>query len=154
MLQRSIYFTVPGKPQGKERPKFARVGRRAIAYTPKKTRDYEQFIRDRYAECIAEPRPFFERKIPLKLEITAVFPIPLSWSQKKKTAAAMQNLYPVGKPDGDNIAKIIQDALNRTAYEDDAQIVESCVKKVYGKTPEARILIRELTETIESEGKT
>ena len=39
-------FMVPGKPQGKGRPRFSRKS--GTAYTPSKTRDYERLIASRF----------------------------------------------------------------------------------------------------------
>ena len=48
-------------------------------------------------------------------------------------------ILPTKKPDADNIAKVICDALNGVAYGDDAQICKLCVSKRYqaveGSTP-------------------
>ena len=40
-------------------------------------------------------------------------------------------LHPTKKPDADNIAKVICDALNGVAYGDDTQVVNLNVKKRY-----------------------
>lgn len=42
---------------------------------------------------------------------------------------------PAKKPDCDNVEKAVYDALNGLAYKDDAQIVESGLKKYYAVTP-------------------
>lgn len=44
-------------------------------------------------------------------------------------------ILPTKKPDCDNIAKIICDALNGVAYKDDKQIVQLLVSKVYSVEP-------------------
>lgn len=55
----------------------------------------------------------------------------------------MQDGYirPTKKPDCDNIAKIICDALNGIAYYDDSQIVKIEVDKVYNETPGVDVVI-------------
>ena len=40
-------------------------------------------------------------------------------------------LKPCKKPDADNIAKVVSDALNGIVYEDDSQICDLNVKKLY-----------------------
>lgn len=47
-------FTISGEPQGKGRPKFARRGSHAHAYTPKKTRAYEDIVASEYIKYNAE----------------------------------------------------------------------------------------------------
>ena len=48
-------------------------------------------------------------------------------------------ILPTKKPDCDNIAKIICDALNGVAYDDDKQIVALKVTKIYSAEP--RVLV-------------
>lgn len=71
--------------------------------------------------------------------IKAAFTPPKSTSKKKREA-----LLGTGychKPDCDNIAKAILDALNGMAYDDDASVVEVAVKKVYGDVDETIVCI-------------
>ncbi|MDF2537449.1 MAG: Holliday junction resolvase [Herbinix sp.] len=44
-------------------------------------------------------------------------------------------IRPTKKPDIDNIAKVILDALNGIAYKDDTQVVTLEVRKFYKDTP-------------------
>ena len=46
MLKLIVRFTVDGVPVGKGRPKFARRGNFVTAYTPTKTKTYEQQVAD------------------------------------------------------------------------------------------------------------
>lgn len=50
-------------------------------------------------------------------------------------------LLPTKKPDLDNVAKIVCDALNGVAYKDDAQIVDLKVHKYFSETPEVVVVI-------------
>ena len=45
------------------------------------------------------------------------------------------------KPDCDNIAKIILDALNGLAYKDDKDIVSCLIEKWYGDEPRVEVYI-------------
>lgn len=68
---------------------------------------------------------------PVRVYIQANFKAPKSWSKRKKAQAALGMYRPTKKPDADNIAKAICDALNGVAYKDDKQIVELKVEKYY-----------------------
>ena len=50
-------------------------------------------------------------------------------------------LLPAKKPDLDNVAKIVCDALNGVAYKDDAQVVKLTVHKRYSERPEVAVEI-------------
>ena len=110
-----IKFTVYGKPQGKARPRFTRQGR---AYTPKNTVDYEKQIKQAY---IAAGGTLMSDTDPILICITACF----------KKAKTNKMPTPTLKPDTDNIAKAVCDALNGVAYKDDKQITCLTVDKVW-----------------------
>lgn len=125
----SLLFRVNGIPQGKARPRFTKGGR---AYTPAKTRRYEEAVREA-ALLAAQVQGFvkYDEGTPLEACITAWFPVPASWPKKKRAAALSGALYPTGKPDADNIAKAVLDAVNGIAFHDDRQIVSLTVRKRY-----------------------
>lgn len=112
-----IKFTVYGKVQGKARPRFTRQGR---AYTPKNTVDYEEQIKQAY---IAAGGTLMSDTDPISICITACF---------KKAKTNKMN-YPTLKPDADNIAKAVCDALNGIAYKDDKQITCLKVEKAWAE---------------------
>ena len=49
------------------------------------------------------------------------------------------------KPDCDNMAKIVLDALNEVAFHDDSQIVDLHIKKQYGDFPNVMIKLKQMT---------
>lgn len=134
-----LVIEIPGKPLGKQRPRFMRNGH---TYTPMETVNYENLIK----VCFAEKYP---RHTPIdgavNMDVTAVFPIPDSWSKKKKAAALQKEIRP-GKPDIDNIYKIVADALNGIAYKDDAQVAKAAIEKYYGEKPCLTVVLNELSE--------
>ncbi len=117
-------IVVEGKIKGKARPRFSsKTGR---AYTKKETIDYENKIKQCYKE---QDGRFLEGAI--RIEITAYFKIPKSYTKGKRLACKHNITLPCKAPDIDNIEKIIYDSLNGIAYEDDKQIVKSSVKKLW-----------------------
>lgn len=121
-----VYFFVPGKVQGKARPRFS--SRSRTVYTPGKTKSYERQIAEAYE---AQQGSCFEGAVTVMIE--AVFPIPKSWPRAKKAEAAAGKIIP-GRPDIDNILKIVLDGLNGIAYQDDKQVFLTQCKKVYADT--------------------
>lgn len=133
------HIVVRGEPQGKGRPRFGN-GR---TYTPQKTAEYEQRIK---AEWAKQTKGYqFPQGTALSLEIKAYLQPPQSASKKKQAAMLANRIRPKKKPDFDNIAKIIGDALNKTAYYDDAQIVFCAIGKYWG-SPRVEIAITEIEE--------
>lgn len=121
-----VVFTVPGKPQGKARARTTRTGH---TYTPEKTVLYENLVKACYMEMT--PRQTWFNGEPLALTIYATFSIPKSKTKKEKQMMLQGYKFPTVKPDADNIAKVICDALNGVAYTDDTQIIELRVIKRY-----------------------
>ena len=122
-----LTFFVDGQPQGKGRPRVTRYG----TYTPKSTKAYEKHIQETYKELA--DWTFFEGPVEVRLECT--YRIPKSWSKKKQQAALNGETLPTVKPDLDNIAKAICDALNGYCWADDNQVVSLTASKHYGPNP-------------------
>lgn len=122
-------FMIPGRPQGKARPKVNTFTHRA--YTPKATKNYEATVRISYMNAA----PPGERLHigPVQVRITAYYPIPKSWNKAKKQAAISAEILPEVKPDLDNCVKAILDALNGLAYEDDASVTDLAANKRYAE---------------------
>lgn len=55
-------------------------------------------------------------------------------------------IVPTVKPDTDNVAKIVLDALNGIAYHDDAQIVQLTVLKRYSTEPKVKVKLIEYAD--------
>lgn len=129
------HFVIPGEPQGKGRPRFTRSGH---TYTPDKTTAYEGIVRYLYTQ---QCDGMFPKDCPLVVTIEAVFATPKSDSVRKRQEKLCGLLRPTKKPDTDNLAKIICDALNGVVYYDDAQITTLHVIKRYGVEPCVKVWI-------------
>ena len=128
-------FEIVGEPQGKGRPRFSTRGGFVKTYTPEKTASYENFVKLCYLNKYKGQKLDGE----IVAEIIAYFPIPKSFSKKKRAEAIEGKIKPTKKPDTDNIAKTILDSLNGIAFEDDKQVVALLVKKLYGE--EAKVVV-------------
>lgn len=129
---------IPGFPMGKQRPRFAN-GR---AYTPEKTRNYEQVVRWCWRNTYGAQR--FDDDAKIAADICAYMPIPKSATKKRH--GLLLDSFAAKKPDCDNIAKIVLDALNGIAYRDDASVVELRVSKHYSDAPRVVVSLWEVEE--------
>jgi Holliday junction resolvase RusA-like endonuclease len=129
-----ITVELPGVPQGKGRPRFVRAT--GAAYTPAKTRSYESMLQGAAIQAMAGAEPM---EGPLRVRVDALFPVPASWSKSKRAAALLGVIRPTGRPDWENIAKVL-DAFNCVVWKDDAQVVEGAIFKRYSETP--RLIVR------------
>ena len=125
---------IPGKPMGKQRPKFGK----GFTYTPQKTVDYENYVKLIFQQKYGQPNLTGQ----IKADIKVYFDIPQSTSKVKKAEMLQNTVRPTKKPDCDNIAKIILDSLNGIAYADDKQIISLSVEKYYSDTPKVYLILQ------------
>lgn len=147
-ILKEIKIAIPGKPMGKQRPKFSTQGKFVNARTPQETVNYENLVKILYRESYDGMS--FEQDEPLELIVNAYFLPPANTSKKKLALMYDNKIRPTKKPDFDNIAKIIGDALNAVAYPDDKQVVEASIHKFYGTEPRVEITVRSILESEET----
>jgi Holliday junction resolvase RusA-like endonuclease len=131
-----ITINLVGTPQGKGRARAFLRGGHISHYTPEKTRTYEGMIRVAAMEAMGNRPPFDQ---PVEFVMRAIFPIPPSFSRKKKQQAITNEIKPGKKPDLDNIAKAWNDALNSVVYRDDSLICRMTLEKRFG--PQALVVV-------------
>ena len=78
--------------------------------------------------------------------ILARYPVPKRDSRKTQDAKICGKIPCTIKPDCDNIAKIVLDALNGLAYDDDSQVTELEVHKLYGDIGDVFVRLEEIKE--------
>lgn len=133
-----ISFIVPGAPVGKGRPRFAKRGNFVSTYTPEKTASYENLVKVLALQAMkgTQPLPY-----PVRVAIDVAICPPVSWSKKKRAQALIQLIQPTGKPDIDNVAKGILDAMNGVAYIDDKQVISLTIRKFYDESDQALVTV-------------
>ncbi len=138
-----VKFTVYGEPQGKGRPRFSKVANHVKTRTPDETILYENLIQTEFRRQCGNVR--FSDEDQLDMRILAFYQIPSSVSKKKTRQMLDRVIRPTKKPDWDNIGKVVADSLNQVAYRDDAQVVDSQVRKFYSDQPRIEVTIQVAT---------
>ena len=131
-------FDVIGPVTGKGRPRVNTYTARA--YTPAKTKEYEDLVKQYFIIKYPGCKPLEGR---IKVKITACFKILKNTNKKEKEEMLKGNISPTKKPDIDNIVKIILDSLNKLAFKDDNQITKLDIEKVYCEEERVSIIIEE-----------
>jgi Holliday junction resolvase RusA-like endonuclease len=137
-----IVILVPGAPVPKGRPRVTTQGGFARAFTPAKTRRYEDLIRLE-AGRVMEGRDQLQGPLVVKVRAFMQTPQAIAKHKVKGPASEAGELRPVTKPDCDNFAKVI-DALNGIVWRDDGQVVELSVSKFYSARPRLELTAVEL----------
>lgn len=140
LIRKKVNFEVKGKPFGKQRPRVVHRGGFSRAYTPPETVAYENKVKNSYIDSAKNT----QMDKPIEAIIIGVFPVPKSTSNKKRKYLIDNKVHHVSKPDCDNIAKSILDALNGVAYKDDSQICKLSVEKYYGEDPKVIVSLKEI----------
>lgn len=123
-----------GKPMGQPRQRHAFIGGRVRNYTPEDA-PINAFKTELKTAWTAE-RILGE---PCYCHITAIFPRPKAKTSKRRPNPRLPH---TSKPDCDNIAKGICDALNIVAWHDDSQVAQLKVVKLIGTPDEqARTIV-------------
>lgn len=133
-----IKFIVPGKPHGKDRPRFRKIGNYVSTYNTKSTTEYEKLVK---LSAIEQCKEQLDKEYAglVKMSIKAYFKPNKSISKKQHNLLIGQSY--LKKPDSDNIAKIICDSLNKIAYKDDNQIAILKVEKYYDEQERVEVTI-------------
>lgn len=105
---------VKGKVRGKARPRKGKHG----FYTPNDTKEYEESIKREYIkQC--------NKKLDGPVEfILYIYKTKAKFTKKEKALIEEDKCWCITKPDTDNVVKLVLDALNKTAYDDDNQVVK------------------------------
>ena len=123
---------------GKARPRMNTYTGRA--YTPTKTKNYEYLVRQIFVYKYPQYKPIEGR---VTMTIIAYFEIPKSTSKKKEAEMLCGAISPTKKPDVDNIAKSILDAMNNFVFKDDNQVSKISVEKRFALEEKAVIEVEE-----------
>jgi len=136
----STGFIIEGDPVAKGRPKFARRGKFVSVYTPEKTKTYETKVAEIATNAMGDQEPL---ETPVVVSIWIYLQIPKSYSKKRFADCINQLERPTKKPDIDNVAKAVTDAMNGIVYQDDSQIVSIHIHKYYASTGSVIVFISE-----------
>jgi Holliday junction resolvase RusA-like endonuclease len=120
-----VLIRVEGPAKGKGRPRFVRATGRT--YTDPETLGAEERIR---AAWRAAGSPDYGT-VPVRLNVRVLVSRPQAHRRVNGllTQAGIREPYPSRLPDLDNVLKTVADALNKCAYRDDRQIVDSYLSR-------------------------
>ena len=125
----SISFSVAGIPKGQPRPKACVRGKHAAVYDPGTADEWKLLIRDA-ASKVSPPLPILSA---ISVRIIFFMPRPKSHFGKNGEVKSGAPFFHTSKPDADNLAKAVLDAIGTlgTFWRDDSQVSVLRVSKVY-----------------------
>lgn len=134
-----LRLRIDGAAVPKARPRVVRSGKGYHAYTPQKTVDFENKVKDAFYKANG-----FMLTGAIEAIVRCYFTPPKSISKKSYGRIVEGIDMYTRKPDCDNLAKAILDSLNKIAYEDDGQIVKLTVEKHYSNIARTEVILTEV----------
>lgn len=142
--------TIPGEPVAQGRGKVgkwkARDGREGVTVRdPAKSRNWKAFAQARMEAALEEagiPLPYAGVGEAVELTVVAYFTCPKSDHRKRFPCPRRPKL---GRPDYDNLAKIVGDAGNGVLWMDDDQVFAGHTEKwiaAQGEAPRVEVIVR------------
>jgi Holliday junction resolvase RusA-like endonuclease len=115
-----VEFSVPFV-MGMPRPRVTRYG----TYTPRRAVEAKKLVVRAFllAQGSSEPSALKDPTEAVEVTITTTRPLPKSRPKR------VESERDTARPDGDNVCKLVMDALNGIAYHDDAQVTVLHVTK-------------------------
>lgn len=133
-------FEIYEKAIGKERPRYSAKTHRM--YTPTRTSTFEEKVKVAFLSKYNIQTELSEK--PFRAVINVCYKPSKSLSKKKQQDLLYREC--TKRPDCDNIAKAILDALNGLAYKDDKQITYLSIEKLYGEENKIEVDLEEICE--------
>lgn len=128
-----LLFEVHGVPVPQKQTQFVRAT--GVAYNPSK-KDIEMFQ--------WQIMPFAPSSVLLSaIEMHLTFYLPIAASTSRRLRMQMLNgvVLPTKKPDFDNLAYLVTNALKGIVYKDDAQVTDCIIRKRYSDKPRTVVKI-------------
>lgn len=127
----NIQFFAEGIPKGQPRSRAFSRGGHASVYDPGTAENWKSQV----AVAGKEKRPKMPIEGPVSLTLTFSFPRPKKHYGTGKKASTLRLDAPrthLGKPDADNLAKAVMDAMTELQFwKDDGQVWSLMVQKIY-----------------------
>ena len=138
---------IRGKPIAKARPKFfTRKMKSGKTFTGTYGTQH-----DEQSWFIQELEPQIKGHVlfsgPIKIVIWFGMPRPKGHYGTGRNSGVLKGsapLYPLVKPDEDNLKKFVYDLFNGRIWEDDRQVVMSICEKAYSDKPRTEIIVEEI----------
>ncbi len=129
---KKISYTIYLLPKATPRPRTSSKGIFYVKGASDNKKFFKNYIEDEELPMIVTP---------CKFHCTSYLPIPKTMNPVEKILAEMGFIYPVSKPDWDNLAKAYCDMIQGLILFDDSLVIEGTSKKLYSIKPRIEISI-------------
>lgn len=134
---KTLSFTIYLIPKATPRP---RCSTRGVFYV-RGASDNKKFMKD-YIKNMKNLEDIPLITTPIKFYCTSYFPIPKAMNPVEKILAELGYIYPISKPDWDNVGKTYCDMIQDLLIYDDSLVIEGVSKKMYSTKPRIEITLQ------------
>lgn len=141
-----LHFTVPGKPQVLHRH---RTGKHSAYNTPE-VKAAKAMVAAMAAQAMRQDR-LRAVAVPVRMRCVFVFHWPKSRTKAQRQAVGAHLCTSQHCGDGDNLFKLVSDALKGIVYADDRQVVEASFVKQWGMESKTVVTVETLVPVPEGD---
>ncbi len=119
---------VSGTPVAQPRPRAVSFRGHARMYNPSTADEWKEDV----VRVMKKHRGAFPKGTPLRVSVVFDILRPASHMRKDGAPSSLAREYPTGRPDCDNLAKAVMDAITEAGvWHDDAQVISIAITKSY-----------------------
>ena len=127
---KKISYTIYLLPKATPRPRSGRNGIFYVKGAKDNKKFFEDFVKNKDIHLITTPTKFYCR---------SYLPIPKSMNPIEKVVAELGFIYPISKPDWDNLGKAYCDMIQGLLLYDDSLVIKGVSEKYYSIKPRIEI---------------
>lgn len=127
---KKISYTLYLLPKATPRPRSGKNGIFYVKGAADNKKFFEEFVKNKDIHLITTPTKFHCR---------SYLPIPKSMNSVEKVCAELGFIYPVSKPDWDNLGKAYCDMIQGLLLYDDSLVIEGTSQKFYSVKPRIEV---------------
>ena len=137
-----LIFTVNLDPEPQKKTRFKSVNGKHWAYDPTAT----YISRLKWQIQAYQSSELYMG--PIEIDLTFFLPIPVGTSKVKRRLMNNGTIYHIKRPDQDNLAYPVVNAMKGIIYDDDSQVVSARYRKFYSDQPRIVVKVRDLVGQI------
>lgn len=138
-----IEFEIDGVAAPQLRPRATRTAKGIKLYDPPKSKVYKNTVK-LISQSYMKRNHLQPLTGALEVNLEFYFKPPSSYTKKRLNAIHKGEELYIKKPDADNLAKAVTDAMNNIVYHDDAQITIMTISKDYAARNYAKVRVKSI----------
>lgn len=133
-----LIFEIHSVPRPQQQTRFRKVAFGIRAYDPSK------LTKQQIQWQISPQAPKEPLRGAVAMDMTFYMPIPAGTNKIQRALMLNGTLRPIKRPDFDNLAYVVTNALKGIVYRDDSQVVDCGIHKYFSESPRTVVKVWEI----------